>query len=251
MSDKETQIIKPRDFAEIIKAPNPDLVADFLEQPLLASIESMTGFLASGPKEWTLAMGRIIQAPLKAKLFQQVAQEINAFRQKGKIPDDFAERKNGAQTWTELFTIIDTESPDQERLEALKAMFFSVNKINNEDAERILEYQLFQIAKKLSSNDLIVLRAAYMNEEVKVRPTNTNFQTWATGIARYIGHSFTGLVELADANLVANLLFTMRNPGGESTITPRVTDFGRKLCDNIKWYHIEKNRIAAGWYGSP
>jgi len=124
MNDKETKIIKARDFADIIKTPNPDAVADFLEQPLLASIESMTGFLASGPKEWTLAIGRIVQAPLKAKLFEQVAYEINEFRKKGKIADNFSEQKNGAQTWTELFTIIDQECPDEERLDALKAMFF-------------------------------------------------------------------------------------------------------------------------------
>src|SRR5579864_1400535 len=124
MNDKETKIIKARDFADIIKTPNPDAVADFLEQPQLASIESMTGFLASGPKEWTLAIGRIVQAPLKAKLFEQVAYEIKEFRKKGKIADNFSEQKNGAQTWTELFTIIDQECPDEERLDALKAMFF-------------------------------------------------------------------------------------------------------------------------------
>ncbi len=247
MSDKETQIIKPRDFAEIIKTPSPDAVEDFLEQPLLASIETLTGFLASGPKEWTLAVGRLVQAPLKAKLFEQFAQEINEFRKKGKIADNFAEQKNGAQTWTELFTIIDQECPDEERLDALKAMFFSVNKINTEDAERVFQYQLFQIVKRLNSNDLLVLKAAYEEHTPRAgQPATINAHTWADEIARHLGHSLRSLVELGDANLVENRLFTPRSGGGEATTLPRLTDLGLKLCDNIKWYHIHKNRMAVG-----
>jgi hypothetical protein len=244
MSEKETHIIKPRDFAEILKAPNTDLVADFLEQPLLASIESMTGFLASGPKEWTLAVGRLVQAPLKAKLFEQVAYEINEFRKKGKIADNFAERKNGAQTWTELFTVIDQESPDDERLEALKAMFFSVNKINIEDAEQVVQYQLFQIAKKLNSNDLIVLKATNGIENPSDTPTNENFQNWTNKVAKSIGHAVGALVDLADTNLVENRLFRAYNRAGEGVVTPRMTDLGRKFCASIEWYHIQKNSIA-------
>jgi hypothetical protein len=82
-----------------------------------------------------LSVGRIVQAPFKAKLFQQVAQEIEEFRKKGRIPEDFIDRKDGAKTWVDLFTIIDEESPDEERLDALKAMFFSVNNIKIDDAE--------------------------------------------------------------------------------------------------------------------
>jgi hypothetical protein len=242
MDEKETHIIKPRDFADIVKTPTASLVADFLEQPLLASIESMTGFLASGPKEWTLAIGRVIQAPLKAKLFEQFAQEINEFRKKGKIPDNFAEQKNGAQTWTELFTIIDQECPDEERLEALKAMFFSVNKVNTEDAERALQYQLFQITKKLNSNDLMVLKAVFESPEAN---TQTNLREWMQAVSRQLGHSLAALVELAEINLVESRLLSERIPPDRLRVNPnRLTDLGNKMCDNIKWYRIEKNRNA-------
>lgn len=83
-AEDESCIVKPREFAEIIKAPTADLVADFLEQPLMVSIESMTGFLASGPKEWTLAIGRIVQAPLKAKLFDRLHRRLVTFARREK-----------------------------------------------------------------------------------------------------------------------------------------------------------------------
>ena len=88
--------------------------------------------------------GTTRQGALKAKLFEQLSREIKDLRDKGKIPDDFAEERNGFQSWVELMTIIDEESPDPERLAALKAMFYAVNKVNAEDSERILAYQLFQ-----------------------------------------------------------------------------------------------------------
>jgi hypothetical protein len=247
MKEDETHIIKPRDFAEIIKAPNTELIGDFLEQPLLASIESLTGFLASGPKEWTLAVGRIVQAPFKAKLHQQVAKEIEDFRKRGRINDDFAERKNGVKTWVDLFTVIDEESPDEEKLDALKAMFFSVNKMNIEDAEQIAQYQLFQITKKLSSNDLIVLKAVFENEKPHDTLGNQNYEEWTSRIAKHIGHSISSLVDLGDRNLEENGLFKRLNRGSNAVVVPRLTDLGYRLCNNIKWYNIEKNRIRAGW----
>lgn len=60
MKESETHITHVRDFGDIIKSPNKDLIADFLEQPLSVIAESVTGFLASGPKEWTLSVGRIV-----------------------------------------------------------------------------------------------------------------------------------------------------------------------------------------------
>jgi hypothetical protein len=248
MKQDETHIVKVRDFAEIIKAPNNELIADFLEQPFSVITETLTGFLASGPKEWTLSVGRIVQAPFKAKLHEQVAKEIAEFRNKGKINDDFANRMDGAKTWVDLFTIIDEESPDEEKLDALKAMFFSVNKINIDDAERIKQYQIFQLAKKLSSNDLIVLKAAFEQETPTNPPSNHNFDQWASRLAQSIGHSITALIDIADRNLEEHGFFKRLNRDSNAVIVPRLTDLGYQLCHDIKWYHIEKNRIVNGFY---
>jgi hypothetical protein len=40
-------------------------------------------------------------------------------------------------------------------------MFYGVNKVNAGDGERIAAYQLFQIAKKLTSGQLLYLKASY------------------------------------------------------------------------------------------
>jgi hypothetical protein len=108
--------------------------------------------------------GRIVQGILKGRLFQQVSREIKDLREKGKIPDDFGDEKNNTryfQSWVELMTTIDEDPPDADRLEALKAMFYGVSKVGIEDAERSLTYWLFQIAKVLTSSELVLLRAMF------------------------------------------------------------------------------------------
>src|SRR5216683_1460081 len=88
---------------------------------------------------------RLVQAAFKARLFQQLGREIDDLRAKGKLPKDFSENPNGYKSWVELLTILDEESPDAERLEALKAMFYGVNQVAITDQERILQYQLSMV----------------------------------------------------------------------------------------------------------
>jgi hypothetical protein len=75
-----------------------------------------------------------------------VSKEIKELRAKGKIADEFAEKKYAFNSGVEVFTVIDNETPNENRLEALKAMFYSVNKINATEGERVAKDQLFQIA---------------------------------------------------------------------------------------------------------
>ena len=70
-----------------------DELAKFMDQPLTAIVETITGALAAGPQAWMVMTGRIVQGILEAKLFQQLSLEIKELRAKGKIPDDFADEK--------------------------------------------------------------------------------------------------------------------------------------------------------------
>ena len=142
---------------DIFANPNKELVADFLEQPVGVVTEMITGMLIAGPAAWAGSAGKLVQAAFKARFFRQFAVEVEELRKKGRIADDWPEQKCGFQTWVELMVAIDEDSPDEERLDAMKAMFFGVNQVGTADGERILSYQLFQIAKKLTSGELLVL----------------------------------------------------------------------------------------------
>ena len=140
MLDEESYIVKYRDLAKIIREQDATALEQFLDQPLQMIAEAVTGLLASRPQETTVVAGRLVQGALKGKLFQQISREIIKLREAGRIDPNFAEEKMGYQSWVELMSVIDSEIPDEDRLEALKAMFFSVNKVTATDSDKIVGY---------------------------------------------------------------------------------------------------------------
>ena len=220
MTDGESYIVKRRDHPDldqIILAENKDALAQFLDEPATAIAEAITGALAAGPKAWSASAGRLVQGALKAKLFEQFSRELKDFRDNGKIPTDFAEKKNGFQSWVELMTVIDEESPDPERLDAIKAMFYAVNKVNATDGEKILAYQLFQIAKKLTSGQLLYLKACFELYEHHPRDSTSQAE-WFARIGAILGHQVSALLNLDDLALVEYGLLSPRKGADGSVI---------------------------------
>jgi hypothetical protein len=242
MDDDVSLVMKTRDYADVIKLQEVGALEEFLEQPLTAIAETITGALGEGAKGMWLAGGRIVQSILKGKIFQQFANEFRSFRKKGRIPDDFADRKYGFQTWVELMTILDEESPDPDRLEALKAMFFSVNRLNVTDGEQVAAYQMWQVAKSLSSGELLLLKLVYGQRTSYQSDNSNSYSRWENEMANAAGHSVRGLIGLNEKKLTDLGLLTPRQWADGSGINPtnaRLTEFGLAFCDNIEKYRIE------------
>ena len=249
--EKKTHIVKKRDLADIIHSGDPTALEIFLDDPAPVIAQAIIDLFAHGLVALVGPGVRIVQGALKGNLFKQLAKEVKQFREKGQIDDSFGEKKYGFQSWVELLTIIDEDTPDEDRLEALKAMFYSINKVNATDADQILGYQLFQIAKRLSSNELLVLRAAReLVQAGKSKSSVLHFGDWAMGVSEHLGHNLVGLVEHADKVLVDNLLLTGRVGSDHSSVQlserGRLTDLGIKFCENIERYRLEKAREHMG-----
>jgi hypothetical protein len=59
-----------------------------------------------------------------------------------RIPDDFEEKKYRRKSWVEILTAaLEEETPDEGRLEALKAMLHALNQLNATDALRVVSYR--------------------------------------------------------------------------------------------------------------
>ncbi len=247
MADESTLITRPRDYSEITKLQEPGALEDFFDKPLPFIVATVTGALAAGKAGWFLSGGRLVQAMLKGRLFEQWSKEVKKFQEAGRIPDDFADKKYGFQTWVELMTIIDDESPDADRLEALKAMFFAVNKVGATDGERIKVYQLWQIAKQLNSGELLLLRTVYLKRSQyaseAAHPSYVGrYSNWASYMAKAIGHNSQGLIDLHEKKLAEMGLLTARGFNDGSSISDqnaRLTELGSMFCLNIETYEIE------------
>jgi hypothetical protein len=243
--ERQTYVVKKRDLADIIHLEDAGALEAFLQNPLAVIAQATVEFFSRGPKALVGPGVRVVQGALKGNLFKQLAMEVEDLRKKGEIDDNFGERKYGFQSWVELLSIIDEETPDEDRLEALKAMFYSINKVNATDAEQILGYQLFRIAKKLTSNELLVLKAVYelRNEGKTGRTGYGPFRDWAQAVSGHLGHSLISLIEHAEKALVENQLLTDRSHGDRGAIywqNWRLTDLGLRFCENIERYKVEK-----------
>jgi hypothetical protein len=181
----------------------------------------------------------LAQSAFKGRVFQQFAREFTKLRDTGAIPDDYAEKKYGAKTWVELITILDEQTPDEDRAEALKAMFYAVNKVNSTDAERMLNYQLFQISKELTSGELLLLKAiADLNAKYPTLPANSNF---VREVSKLLGHNVTALIrkdlrKLLTTSLVGSgsILGDAHSPTDPTGAT--VTDLGNRFIANLNSY---------------
>jgi hypothetical protein len=150
----------------------------------------------------------------------------------------------------ELLSVIDSEAPDEDRLKAIKAMFFAVNKVNGTDGEKIANYQLFQLTRKITSGQLLVLQTAYrVHKDTRYGPAGTtvNVSAWLNHIATELGHGLISLIEYEEQALMQLQLITPRlAPGQPYSATgsnARLTDLGLRLCENIATYEVERNSV--------
>ncbi len=236
-------------FSDSILPQNRDELAKFMDQPFSAIAEIIMGALATGSKGWPLIAGRIVQGALKGQMFQQVNRTIKDFREKGKLPENFTEQPMGAKTWTELFQIIDEETPDEVRLEAIIAMFMAVNRPNKTDQEKIIDYQLFQAAKRLNSGELFLLRNLYDLYKLSwqaTQPYGTPMivEEWAEAVAKKIGHNLPTLVVRDERKLVTEGLLSnyvsssdaLPHQAQVKTENVRLTPLGVRFCGLIEEY---------------
>ena len=226
---------------ELINLDNEKSVMKFLQQPTVKIAEVLTGILASDMKDYKLSAGQIVQASIKGRLLTQLGKELQKYKNKGEIKEDYFENDKNRMSFYELLKFIDEDVPDEERFKAMKSIFLvSISKDAKEEDEE-LAYEIMQICKKLSSGDLIILKAIYdMVQENKHNNGQRGAKDWLDIIAQQIGHSIPLLVEMHEEKLMKLKLISERiysdKSAFEKTKYFRLTELGYKLCEFISKY---------------
>jgi hypothetical protein len=140
---------------------------------------------------------------------------------------------------------IDSEIPDEDKFNAMKSLFYSVISSNVSAKDQILNYQLFQIAKGLTSSQLLVLMTCYdiyQKNEVPIKLSY--FHEWLDLLANRIGHGISSLIERDEETLVENILLTPHKKAfGKEEIAKdfaRLSGLGIKLCENLIKYDYKE-----------
>jgi hypothetical protein len=241
-------VLVARDYADIAHLENPGVIERILSTSRTEKVAYVSALLTSGLSKYAVAGPKVAVAAMTIEALTDLGKEVSNWVEEGKIPGDFSGRPAGYQTWVELLQEIDSNPVDGDRLKAMKAMFLAANGINATDGDSILAYQLFRIAKALTSGELLLLKVAYANYQNYARGARTggNQQTadWRRMMAHGLGHGLSALVALDERKLVGYGLIAPWI-GTEEQQVPmmdaRMTDLGIKFCQNIESYEVQRH----------
>jgi hypothetical protein len=256
---KVSYVLVARDYADIAHLENPNVIERILSRSRTEKVAYVSALLTSGLSKHALAGPKIAVAAMAVEALTDFGKEISEWIKGRKIPEDFSGRPSGYQTWVELLVEIDSNPTDAERLKAMKAMFLAANRVNATDAQSVVAYQLFQIAKRLDSGDLLLLKAvfeAYCAGDTGGGRDRT-LRQWATSISGRLGHQVLSLILRHERVLIEQELlhprpkvvpgmdvFPPRSAQELETVvyechTGRLTDLGLEFCKNLENYKIE------------
>lgn len=164
-----------------------------IEHPTtIGFLEFITGAVATAGdkpvKNLILTGGHLIQALCTRRFHQQLYTEIQKYRNEGKITDEKLDSNYGKAIFIDLMRTIDEESLDDKKFAALKAIFLHSVLKDSDEHSQILAYQYFQVCKKLSSMDILILRTAFSiyEESEGDKPPELN-SSWETRISQKLG----------------------------------------------------------------
>jgi hypothetical protein len=244
-------VLVARDYADIAHLENPSVIERILSSSRTEKVAYVSSLLTSGLAKYALAGPKVAVAALAVEALTDFGREVSEWVRTGRLPEDFSGRPSGYQTWVELLQEIDSNAVDAARLKAMKAMFLAANEINATDAQSVVAYQLFQIAKKLSSGELLLLRAVYdssKNNEFSGAAGNVTLEGWAQAMSGHLGHGLFTLVIRDSIALEENGLINGRvaigaaphqqNQNWVNPINSRITNLGVRFCENIRNYEV-------------
>jgi len=223
-----------------------DDVRAFLENPTGRLADAFIEVLSSGAPHSRLVSSRLVEMSIKDTLLTKLGKELKKNKDAGMLKNDFILKSKTKSCLYELLKFIDKDVPDEERFSAMKSIFLKSISANASDEDELLAYELMQICKKLSSNDILHLKTIYdiaSGGGTNIQGANTQttgLEEWLNIVANKVGHKMRALVELSERNLVElKLIGNRRHADGsgiENSTTFRMTQFGMKLCEFISAY---------------
>jgi len=221
-----------------VNLESKESIIEFLQKPTVAVAEAITGFLASDKKDLTLMAGKLVQGAIKVNLLSQLGIELKELREKGKIKEDYFATNNQRASLLELLKFIDSETPDEEVFNAVKAIFLKGISKDATSQDELIGYQLLKICKQLGSGEILTMKAVYETYKTEINKSNktTGVRQWLNEVGEKLDVP-SDMIELFENKLVELKLLGDRKHADRSGIeapeTYRLTGLGIKMCEFI------------------
>lgn len=235
------QILKKRSGKNIaiVVPSHKNILKEGLEEPLINIVATLTSALSLGKVEAIQIGGRLTQALIQGKFKKQIAEELIALRDQGKIDNDYIGSNKGFKSFSDLLISLEEEVMDEEKFNAVKAAFYAINALNLEEKERAYYTLIFNQIRKLSSTQILILSISYKRYKTKGGFHNSDKTAWLTDIALQLGHQSTEILEIEERGLMEYRLLSPRKGGDQSGIdvqNARLTKLGIDTCKILEKY---------------
>lgn len=229
---------------EIVKIEKDEDVLAVVNRTYNGLVAVLAGIASSDKKDWALSIGHLLQRTRGAAFLSQLLEEMNKYREKGKVKDDYFQTHQGLDCLQEILDFIDKDSPDDIRFKAMKAAFMNIASERTSSREDTLPVQIMKICRSLSSAEILVLGASYKmlksdeskndDKEASNLGRYGSLETWTKYVTKETGLRFSELIKEPEKQLANKNLITQtfdRNPSlfprGEFY---RLTDLGHHVC---------------------
>jgi hypothetical protein len=230
--------MKKRDKDEAPNAEAASSMPGFVEKRVIPIIQGVSGLAQSDRKALTGIAGRLVQAVVLGKL-EEFWIEWNDLKRAGRIKEEYVERPKSQAALLEMLQFIDQSPPEQDLFDAIKSIFFRGIAPEATEIDSLRSYEFLQVARKLTSGDILVLRACFgLFKKGLVKPVSTA-RWWVNTIAQETNLP-DGVVEIHQENLSRCRLIA-HGPDPDRPLmanyqTFGLTDFGREFASFVTAY---------------
>lgn len=230
--------MKEKPSTSIVPAPSDNALTAF-KAAIEQSPEILTGVLGT-LLPGALIPARLFHAGMKGRLVHQLMVELEDFRKKGQINEDYLKSEPAAACFSDLLDHIDRISPDPERYKAIHEAFIRTIRRAEMGKNAPHAQQLLRVVYGLSASEILVLAAIYPmgnpNKEIRA-------DSWLNEVANKSGLLRSELVEETEYELIQKRLIHSRidranNPAHVTVINiwgmkNRMTILGQEVCELI------------------
>lgn len=176
-------------------------------------------------------------------------EDFRRAKEEGKVKVEGFFTDKPEASFIDLLKFLGHEVPDEERMKALKSIFFYGIRKDATEHDEILAYEFLQTAKRLSGTEILILKANYEIAKGKTIQGITSDallnardhrSTWRVVIARQMGYEgMESMVIKYEPNLESLGLISPRHDMDrlqgqfEMTQNLRLTGMGVKFCEFI------------------
>jgi hypothetical protein len=128
---------------------------DVIKDTLVCLVEGLTGIAASERKELAFSVGHIFQSLRKGQFLSILLKEWNAYRDKGRIKEDYIGTEQHKACLQELLSSLDKDCPDDVKFQTLKKIFMVAATEKASDRNSLLPYQYLRLCSEMTSGEIL------------------------------------------------------------------------------------------------